>query len=162
MFRKWNKRFFHSFIVLIVIVRNPVMCCVLIWERVVSKILERIREEEILQINCRQLNFWDLCNKDIQLYRCVSITSILFLYVKSLTREGYVYNQWITTVAGGGKTYTMVGTPDSPGIMVRHGFPTDSSSFPQQTFLSLSLSMIFFFLSDISGKTKWNQLLQGS
>jgi hypothetical protein len=33
------------------------MCCVLIWERIVSKIRERVCEEEILQLYCRQLSF---------------------------------------------------------------------------------------------------------
>jgi hypothetical protein len=33
------------------------MCCVLIWERIFSKIRERVSAEEILQLYCRQLSF---------------------------------------------------------------------------------------------------------
>jgi hypothetical protein len=45
------------------------MCCVLILERVVIKIRERVCEEEIFQLYCRQLSFEKLCNKNIQLYQ---------------------------------------------------------------------------------------------
>jgi hypothetical protein len=50
------------------------MCCVLIWELVVSKIREKVCEEEILQLYCKStddmssVEFCDLFNTDVQIY----------------------------------------------------------------------------------------------
>jgi hypothetical protein len=64
------KKLWRTVTVVLIVKKIPVMCCVLIWEQIVSK----IREENVRKKFSSYIvvEFSELCNKDKQFY-CVSI-----------------------------------------------------------------------------------------